>query len=192
MDVSDEHDPERDDGEQSGERSATGRKKRSDAGKPRGGSSSRKPSSRFERRAKKAEETVRSLVELGKPKLDISDLTFSEVVHRDAPAWGQFIAQLGEWIIPFGAFVDLVFGQPLMILLRMAPSVRAARRDLANRRERIAAARAEAAEEEALRERIEAEHAAHAGDVFAGGPMPPEESDAITREAWLARGGAVE
>lgn len=154
------------------ERTDTGRKRRSDAGRPRGGTSRKHVSTRFERRAKKAEETVRELVRLGKPDLDVEGKTFLEIVDRDAPAWGRFLAQVGEWLVPFGSFVDLVFGSPLVILLNMAPSFRAARRDLAELRERRAAERAQAVEDEELRESIEREHGtAEAGGVFA---MRPE------------------
>lgn len=108
----------------------------------------RKPTTRFERRASKAEETVRGLVELGRPDLDVSELTFSEVVHRDAPAWGRFLAQIGEWVPAFGGFIDLFFGQALQNLLGMAPTVRAARRDLVLRREARRAAEREQEDEE--------------------------------------------
>lgn len=158
------------------ERTPTGRKKRSDAGRPRG-SGERKPSSRFERRAQKAEQTVRELIRLGKPDLDVEGLSFAEVVDRDAKAWGRFLAQVGEWFVPFGSFVDLVFGSPLVILLNMAPSFRAARRDLAERRERRAAERQRQAEDDELRDRIEADHGAgDGGGVF--GPFPARAEEA--------------
>lgn len=185
-----EHDDEHGGGGETIERSPTGRKKRSDAGKPRGTSSGGgRGSSRFERRASKAEETIRQLVELGKPQLDISDLSFAEVVHRDARAWGRFLAQIGEWFVPFGAFVDLLFGQPFVILLNVVPSFRAARRDLAARRERIDAERAEEIEDDELRARLEADHAEHVRRVV---EEPPEQEPPLgvdPRAAWIAGGG---
>lgn len=183
MDVSDEPEPAGDGDEQ---KSATGRKKRSDAGRPR----SSKPSSRFQRRAEKATETVRELVRIRLPELDVSDLSFAETVDRDAQAWGDFLAQLGEWLVPFGTFLDLVFGVGLIRILRVAPSFRAARRELVERRERRAAER-EARENAELREAIAADHeqAARESGVFAEVPTAPPEQ---TREEWLANGGAGE
>lgn len=94
-----------------------------------------KRTGRFERRAGKAAETIRKLIHIRRPDLDISDKTFVEIVERDADAWGRFLAQLGEWILPVGQLIDLAFGAPLLVLLDLAPSVRAARRDLAKRRQ---------------------------------------------------------
>lgn len=99
-------------------------------------SAAKKPTSRFERRAEKAKTTLRELIKLRRPDLDVSGLTFLEVVDRDADAWGKAVAQVAEWLIPFGQLVDLIFGQPLLVMLSLAPSVRAARRDLVVRRER--------------------------------------------------------
>lgn len=195
MDVSDDDerdDDERDDAGEPKERSATGRKKRSDAGRPRGSAGRKHVSTRFERRAKRAEETVRELVELGKPNLGISDLSFVEVVHRDAAAWGRFLAQIGEWFVPFGSAVDLLFGQPFVIMLNVVPSFRAARRDLAELRDRRAAEREQEREQELeddeLRERIAAEHAEH---VRRAVEEPPEQELPLgvdPRTAWAQRG----
>lgn len=188
--MSDETDETKNDDEPDVERTPSGRKRRSDAGKPRGGSGRKHVSTRFERRASRAEETVRQLVELGKPDLDISDKSFVEIVHRDAKAWGRFLAQLGEWIVPFGAFVDLAFGQPFVILLNVVPSFRAARRDFAQARERRAAERS--AEEEAeledeeLRRRIEAEHVRR---VVEEPPEPDLTLGVDPRTAWQAGSG---
>lgn len=107
-----------------------------------------KRTSRFDRRAGKATETIRELVHLRRPDLDIEGKTFLEIVDRDASAWGAFLAQLGEWVVPFGQLIDLAFGQPLLVLLKLAPSVRAARRDLSARRERKREERALAEEQE--------------------------------------------
>ncbi len=105
--------------------------------------------SRFERRAEAAKKTLREIIRLRKPDLDVEGLTFLEVVDRDADAWGRFIAQLAEWVAPFGQLVDLVFGAPLLALVGLAPSVRAARRDLAARRTRKREEAAEKQQEEA-------------------------------------------
>ncbi len=107
-----------------------------------------KRTSRFERRAESAKKTLRELIRLRKPDLDVEGLTFLEVVDRDADAWGKFVAQVAEWVVPFGQLVDLVFGAPLLALVGLAPSVRAARRDLRDRRERIKAEKALTAEDE--------------------------------------------
>ncbi len=104
--------------------------------------------SRFVRRAEAAKKTLRELIRLRKPDLDVEGLTFLEVVDRDADAWGRFIAQVGEWIIPFGQLVDLIFGAPLLALVGLAPSVRAARRDLKDRRARKQAEREAQAQEQ--------------------------------------------
>lgn len=100
-----------------------------------------KRTSRFERRAESAKRTLQELIRLRKPDLDVEGLTFLEVVDRDADAWGRFVAQVAEWVVPFGQLVDLVFGAPLLALVGLAPSVRAARRDLRARRERAKAER---------------------------------------------------
>ena len=100
-----------------------------------------KRTSRFERRAESAKRTLQELIRLRKPDLDVEGLTFLEVVDRDADAWGRFVAQVAEWVVPFGQLVDLVFGAPLLALVGLAPSVRAARRDLRARREKIKAER---------------------------------------------------
>lgn len=187
--MSDEND-ERDDGEETVERTASGRKKRSDAGKPRG--ARKHVSTRFERRSKRATETIRELVRVRRPDLDVSGLSTFEVVDRDAEAWGDFFAQLAEWFVPFGAFLDLFFGTGLVRMLRIAPSFRAARRDLSERRERRAAEREldeEELEAEELRRRIEAEHAEHVRHVV---EEPPEQELPLgvdPRAAWAARGG---
>ena len=99
---------------------------------------------RFTRRADKARDTLRGLIRIGRPDLDIDGKTFAEIVDRDAQAWGEFIAQAAEWFTPLGAIVDLVFGQPILVLLKLGPSIRAARRDLATRRARIQAEREQA------------------------------------------------
>jgi len=117
------------------------------------GGAAPKRQTRFERRADKATGTIRKLVHLRRPDLDIGELAFLEVVERDADAWGRFVAQLAEWVLPFGQLVDLIFGAPLLVLIDLAPSVRAARRDLAAGRQRRQAAREQA--------RLEAEQAAH-------------------------------
>ena len=83
------------------------------------------------------------------------------MAHRSAAdAWGRFLAQVAEWVVPFGRLVDLIFGAPLLALVGLAPSVRAARRDLRVRRERVKAEReAERIEDEferVQRERQEA------------------------------------
>lgn len=109
--------------------------------KRRRSSPGRKPTSRFQKRADKAAETVRELVRLRRPDLDVTDQTFSEVVDRDHKAWGEFLAQIGEWIPPVGLLIDLVFGAALVRVLKMAPSFRAAQRDLRARRERRQAER---------------------------------------------------
>lgn len=118
------------------------RRSRSDAGKPR--------LSRSDRRAESAKQTIQELIRLRKPDLDVAGMSFVEVVDRDADAWGKFIAFLAEKIVPFGQLVDLVFGAPVMILVGLAPSVRAARRDLRERRARKQAERAAKAAEEDL------------------------------------------
>ncbi len=105
--------------------------------------------SRIQERARKAEKTIRELVRLKRPDLDVEGMTFLEVVDRDADAWGRFVAQVAEWVAPFGQLVDLVFGAPLLALVGLAPSIRAARRDLATRKERKAAEREAAQAEQA-------------------------------------------
>jgi hypothetical protein len=175
------------------------RKKRSDAGKPRspssGGVKIKPPTQRFQRRAEKAQNMLSELLALGKPDLDVEGLSFLEVVDRDVVAWGRFFAQLGEWLVPFGTAIDLFFGSPLVVLLNMAPSVRAARRDLAMRSERRAVERQLAAEEQEAREVIEREHeqARQTGVFAALLPEPePEPAEGPSREEWLAAGGAGE
>lgn len=90
---------------------------------------------RLKERGQKIERTLRELIRLRKPDLDVDGLSFLEVVERDARAWGSFLAQVGEWVNPFGQLVDLIFGQPILLLVGLAPSVRAARRDLVGRRQ---------------------------------------------------------
>ena len=128
--------------------------------KRRASTAAPKRTSRFERRAESAKRTLQELIRLRKPDLDVEGLTFLEVVDRDADAWGRFVAQVAEWVVPFGQLVDLVFGAPLLALVGLAPSVRAARRDLRARREKIKAEReAERIEDEferVQRERQEA------------------------------------
>ena len=169
----------------------TRRKQRSDKGKPR---SHARGAGRFQRRAEKAKETVQELVRIRMPELDTSELSFAETVDRDADAWGDFLAQLGEWFVPFGTFLDLFFGVGLVRVLRVAPSFRAGRRELVARRERIAAERAEWEEDQAIRESIAADHeAARTTGVFAAGAgetvEPTPEQEPLTREQWLARQG---
>lgn len=179
MDVSDDE-PTLDD-EKKPEPEKRERKKRSDAGRSRG---SRGGGSRFDRRAERAQKTIAELLALGKPDLDVDGLSFLEVVDRDVAAWGRFFAQLGEWFAPFGSMIDVFFGSPLVVLLNMAPSVRAARRDLRARREARAAERAAEIEsaERIADEDAEREHAARMG-VFAEVPA------GMSREDWLAGGG---
>lgn len=100
-----------------------------------------KRTSRFERRAESAKRTLQEVIRLRRPDLDVEGLSFLDVVDRDADAWGRFLAQLAEWVIPFGQLIDLIFGAPLLALVGLAPSVRAARRDLRVRRERVRAER---------------------------------------------------
>ncbi len=190
MDVSDD-DETTDDGTEKVERSATGRKKRSDAGRPRG--ERKHVSTRFERRSKRAAETVRELVRVRRPELDVSGLTTFEVVDRDAEAWGDFLAQLGEWFVPFGAFLDLVFGAGLFRVLRIAPSFRAARRDLRERSERKAAERA-LEEDEEVQDWNAASHAEHVRHVVEE-PPPPDTTLPLgvdPRAAWAARANGGE
>lgn len=168
------------------------RKTRSDKGKPR---SHARGAGRFQRRAEKATETVRELTRIRMPELDVSELSFVETVDRDADAWGDFLAQLGEWFVPFGAFLDLFFGAGLIRVLRVAPSFRAGRRELMVRREQRAAERAEQAEEEELAAAIERDHeSARTTGIFAAEPPPPapepEPEPEMTRDEWLASGGA--
>jgi hypothetical protein len=194
MDVTDEPDLDPDETQPAEPKPQPGqRKKRSDAGKPRG---SGRPHSRFARRSAKAAETVRELVRIRMPELDVSELSFVETVDRDADAWGDFLAQVAEWVEPFGVFLDLVFGAALIRVLRVAPSFSAGRRELVERRERVAATRAAAAEEEELREAIEREHDNFDGGMFGQPPLPgyePPETEAepvqMTREEWLAGNG---
>ncbi len=107
--------------------------------------------SRIDKRADAVKETLQELIRLRRPDLDVEGLTFVEVVDRDADAWGRFVAQLAEWFTPLGGVIDLVFGAPLMTLVGLAPSVRAARRDLSERRSRKKAERAAAEAEAAQR-----------------------------------------
>jgi hypothetical protein len=171
------------------------RKPRSDKGRPRGagGVKVKPPTQRFQRRADKAQNMLSELLALGKPDLDVEGLTFLEVVDRDVVAWGRFFAQLGEWLVPFGTAIDLFFGSPLVVLLNMAPSVRAARRDLAVRSERRAVERQLAAEEQEAREVIEREHEqARQTGVFGSVPDEPEPpAEGPSREEWLASGGGA-
>ena len=178
-------------GEQQGAEEQKTRKTRSDKGTTRSGKRAH-VSTRFQRRAEKAKETVRELVRIRMPELDVSELSFVETIDRDADAWGDFLAQLGEWFVPFGTFLDLVFGVGLIRMLRIAPSVRAGRRELAERRERINAARQEEAEKETLRESVElAQQEAAQRGVFAEQPPEQETPQGMTREEWLANGGAA-
>jgi hypothetical protein len=156
------------------------------------GTRGRPPKQRIERRSAKAAEALRELVRLRMPDLDVSDKTFAETVDRDAAAWGDFLAQLGEWVPPFGEFLDLVAGAALVRVLRIAPSLRAGRRDL---RARAEARRAE-------RERQLAAVAGYEDgepvEVAAGVFVNPDHVEApaaapeLTREEWLANGGAGE
>ena len=195
--MSEHEDERRDDDEPQEQRSPSGRKKRKDAGKPRG---ARSTGTRFERRAQAVERTIRELVKLGRPNLDVEGMTFAEVVNRDVAAWGRFFAQLAEWVTPLGTAIDVAFGSSLVTVLNMLPSFRAARRELVERRERRRAERAELeaqyAEDAELRERIAAEHVVRetGADVFE--PYPPPEPPLgvvpqreMTREEWLGRGG---
>ncbi len=104
---------------------------------------------RLERRAEAVKTTIQEAVRLRRPDLDVEGKTFVEVVERDADAWGSFVAQMAERFDPLAQLVDLVFGAPLMALIGLAPSVRAARRDLAKRRDRQKAERAAQAEQNA-------------------------------------------
>lgn len=102
-----------------------------------------------ERRAQSAKETIQELIRLRKPDLDVEGLSFVEVVDRDADAWGKFIAFVADKVGVVGLIVDAIFGAPVMILVGLAPSVRAARRDLNERRQRkIAERETERLEEE--------------------------------------------
>lgn len=102
-----------------------------------------------ERRAQSAKETIQELIRLRKPDLDVEGLSFVEVVDRDADAWGKFIAFVADKVGVVGLIVDAIFGAPVMILVGLAPSVRAARRDLNERRQRkIAERETERMEEE--------------------------------------------
>src|SRR5581483_9903464 len=141
-------------------------------------------STRFERRAKRATETVRELVRVRRPELDVSGKSFFEVVDRDAEAWGDFFAQLGEWFVPFGGLLDLFFGAGLVRMLRIAPSFRAARRDLAEARER------REAEEEPPAVYDDAAHAAHVAGVVEHPPPQEVPLGVDPRASWLANGGA--
>ncbi len=103
---------------------------------------------RLERRAEAVKTTIQEAVRLRRPDLDVEGKTFVEVVERDADAWGSFVAQMAERFDPLAQLVDLVFGAPLMALIGLAPSVRAARRDLAKRRDRQKSERAAAQAEQ--------------------------------------------
>lgn len=173
------------------ERSPSGRKKRSDAGRPRGSGGGRKHvSTRFQRRAEKVEETIRELVRIGKPDLDVEGLSFSEVVNRDVKAWGNFVAQIAEWLPPLGTAIDVAFGSAFVTVLNMLPSFRAARRDLAERRERRQAEQAK--REEELPEPRPTGEPPPARGVFDSAPLgvvEQESAPTMTREEWLASGG---
>ncbi len=146
--MSDETDDDRD--EEEVERTETGRKRRSDAGRPRGSSSSggRKQPARVEKRAQKTAQTIEELIKLRRSDLDDDDLGLVETVKRDAKKLGEVVAQICELVPPLGVFVDLVFGTPVMLLVNLAPTVRAARRDYRDRRERRRAEAEAAAESE--------------------------------------------
>lgn len=179
-------------------------------GRPKGsggGAKTKPPTQRFQRRAENAAKTVKELVRLGMPELDVSELTFAETVDRDADAWGDFLAQLGEWFAPVGVVLDLFFGVGLVRVLNMAPSFRAGRRDLAARAAERRAARQAQLEDAELREVIEHEHAEQPLPPRFAFPFPPAAEDGdepqpaptgapveeppheLTREEWLARGG---
>jgi hypothetical protein len=104
------------------------RRRTTDAPKPR--------QSKIERRGEQAATLVRDLIHLRRPDLDIGDMTFLEVVDRDADAWGKLLAWIGMKVEPFGQLLDTILGAPVAVLLKLAPSVRAARRDLSTRRVR--------------------------------------------------------
>lgn len=180
-------DDARDDGRAGGGDSPadTGKKKR---GRPRGSGAGRPPTSRFTRRAEKSEKTIRELLALGKPDLDVEGLSFLDVVDRDVAAWGRFFAQLGEWFVPFGSAIDLFFGSPLVVLLNMAPSVRAARRDFRARRELRAAELADEREREQLQAEREDELADARRQAAETGVFV-ETPGGMTREEWLSAGG---
>ena len=145
------------------------------------GTRGRPPTARIERRSKKTSEALRELLRLRMPELDVSDLSFGQTVDRDVDAWGDFLAQIGEWIPAFGSFLDLVVGAALVRVLRVAPSIRAGRRDLAA----ASAARREA------RSARDAENAAELGEhelapePVAGGGMFAE-MPVVSREEWLS------
>jgi hypothetical protein len=100
------------------------------------------------KRAGKVAETIHEAVTLRRPELDTEGLSLLEVVDRDRQQLGEAIALIAEWLEPLGLLIDAVFGSPVVILMKLAPTIRAARRDLRVRREQRRAEAEAAAEVE--------------------------------------------
>lgn len=108
------------------------------AGRPR----RRKPptAGRGERLAAKITETIRELCRWGAPPADDGSLGLRDTLRRDADRIGAAAAAVVARNPAIERAADLLFGEggPLQILIALAPSVRAARRDLAARRAKTA------------------------------------------------------
>lgn len=92
--------------------------------------------SRLERRAGKVAETVREMARWRLGDRGAERLGFVETVDRDASKIGHAVAAIGERFKSFGQVIDLVFGAtgPIAILVALAPSIRAGRDELRERR----------------------------------------------------------
>lgn len=92
---------------------------------------SRSASSRLERRAGKVKETILEAVKWRLKDQADDDLDLVHTVQRDADPIGHAVAAVGEHFKPFGAVIDLLFGEagPLAIFVALAPTIRAARRE---------------------------------------------------------------
>lgn len=83
-----------------------------------------------------------------------SELSFAETVKQEADNIAHAIAAIGYRVKPFGSLIDLLFGEtgPLSILVALAPTIRAGRRELAGKMRARAARRQAEAEAAALAE----------------------------------------
>lgn len=124
---------------------------------------------RLERRARKVEGTIQEAVKWAQRRVDDRDLDLAGTVERDAEQIGHAVAAVGEHVKPFGSLIDLLFGEtgPLSILVALAPTIRVARVEAA---EKLRARRARLVEERERRQEQEGQQ--QEDEEFQGADRP--------------------
>lgn len=143
--------------------------------------------SRLERRAAKVKETILEAVQWVGLDFGGEELSFVETLKRDADRVGHGVAAIAENFKPFGVVIDKVFGVtgPLAIFVALAPSIRAARRDLTAKLTERRRRQEEAAREAELQEQTDESRGRDASDLW-GADLPMGEVPMPTSDVAAA------